>query len=36
MRGLDLDVLADENLQPPGCPMERIAFGHAGKPTIQP
>jgi hypothetical protein len=32
---LDLDALADENLQPPGRPMQRIAFRHAGKPTIE-
>jgi hypothetical protein len=36
MRGLDLYGLADENLQPSGCPVERIASGHAEKPTIEP
>ena len=36
MRSLDLDALADENLQPLGRPMQRISFGHAGKPTIEP
>ncbi len=35
MRGLDLDALADEDLQPTGRPMQRIAFRHAGKPTIE-
>ena len=28
MRRLDLDPLADENLQPPGRAMERISFRH--------
>src|SRR5438045_4448485 len=28
MRGLDLDPLADEHLQPPRGPSERITFGH--------
>src|SRR5262249_47925710 len=36
MRGLDLDALADQNLQLPGGAMERITFRHAGKPTIEP
>jgi hypothetical protein len=35
MRSLDVDALADERLQPPGDAVERISFGHAGKPTIQ-
>src|SRR4029453_13953318 len=29
VRGLDLDDLPDEGLEPPGGPVERIAFGHA-------
>jgi hypothetical protein len=36
MRRLDFDALAHERLQPPGRAVERIPFGHAGKPTIQP
>jgi len=36
MRRLDLHALADENLQPTGRPVQRIPFGHAGKPTIEP
>ena len=35
MRRLDLHPLADENLEPPSRPMQRIAFRHRGKPTIQ-
>ena len=35
MRRLDLDALADENLQPTGRAVERIAFRHARKPTIE-
>ena len=33
---LDLDALADENLQPPGRAVECIAFRHPAKPTIEP
>ena len=35
VRGLDLDSLADENLQPLRRAVERIAFRHPGKPTIR-
>src|ERR1700760_498697 len=35
MRRLDLDALADQNLQPTGRAMERISFRHAVKPTIE-
>jgi hypothetical protein len=35
MRRLDLHPLADENLQPAGGAMQRIAFRHRRKPTIQ-
>jgi hypothetical protein len=35
MRRLDLDALADQNLQPAGRAVERISFRHAVKPTIE-
>ena len=35
MRRLDLDPLADEHLEPLRRPLERIAFWHAAKPTIE-
>ncbi len=35
MRRLDLDALADEDLQPTGRAMKRISFRHARKPTIE-
>ena len=35
MRRLDFHPLAHENLQPAGRPMQRIAFRHRRKPTIQ-
>ena len=35
MRSLDLHPLTDENLQPAGRTMKRIAFRHRRKPTIQ-
>ena len=35
MRRLDLDALADQNLQPTGRAVERISFRHARKPTIE-
>ena len=35
MRRLDLDALADEDLQPTGRTVERISFRHARKPTIE-
>jgi hypothetical protein len=35
MRRLDLDALADEELQPTGRAVERISFRHARKPTIE-
>src|SRR5690242_1565682 len=31
MRRLDLQLLADEDLQPPGGPVQRVAFGHAAR-----